>query len=137
MARILDLSGLSGAYATRLFAELGHEIIRIESPAGDRLRHLPPFLGNIEDPEEGAYHYFLNAGKKSLALNLNSAAGQAIFIELIGQSDAIVTDRVLPVTPERLFEANARLVLTSIVDQEVEICAVAHSGLMALTGQPG
>ena len=101
MARVVDLAGLAGAYATRLFAEQGHEVIRIERPEGDGLRRLPPFLGEKQDLEHSAYHQFLNAGKKSLALNLNSPAGERIFLELLSQSDALVADDSLP--PGRPF----------------------------------
>lgn len=137
MARVLDLAGLAGAYATRLFAEQGHEVIRIESSGGDGLRRLPPFLGEKPDLEHGAYHQFLNAGKKSFALNLDSHAGQEIFLELLSQSDALVADDSLPLEDRLLFEANPKLVVTKIHDQEPELCAVARSGLMSLTGQPG
>jgi crotonobetainyl-CoA:carnitine CoA-transferase CaiB-like acyl-CoA transferase len=44
MARIIEITDLAGAYATRLLAEAGHEVIRIESPGGDGLRNSPPFL---------------------------------------------------------------------------------------------
>jgi crotonobetainyl-CoA:carnitine CoA-transferase CaiB-like acyl-CoA transferase len=137
VARVVDLAGLAGAYATRLFAEQGHEVIRIESPGGDGLRRLPPFLGEKQDLEHGAYHQFLNAGKKSLALNLDSHAGQEIFLELLSQSDALVADDSLPLEDRLLFQANPKLVVTKIHDQEPELCAVARSGLMSLTGQPG
>ena len=137
MARVIDLAGLAGAYATRLFAEEGHEVIRIESPGGDGLRRLPPFLGEKQDLEHNAYHQFLNAGKRSLALNLDSPAGQKIFLELLSQSDALVADHALPFEDRFLFEANPKLVVTKIQDQEPELCAVARSGLMSLTGQPG
>ena len=137
MARVLDLAGLAGAYATRLFAEQGHEVIRIERPEGDGLRRLPPFLGEKQDLEHGAYHQFLNAGKKSFALNLDSPAGERIFLELLSQSDVLVADDSLPMDDRFLFEANAKLVVTKIYDQEPELCAVARSGLMSLTGQPG
>ena len=137
MARVLDLAGLAGAYATRLFAEQGHEVIRIERPEGDGLRRLPPFLGEKQDLEHGAYHQFLNAGKKSFALNLDSPAGERIFLELLSQSDVLVADDSLPLGDRFLFEANAKLVVTKIYDQEPELCAVARSGLMSLTGQPG
>ena len=137
MARVVDLAGLAGAYATRLFAEEGHEVIRIESPGGDNLRRLPPFLGEKQDVEHGAYHQFLNAGKKSLALNLDTPAGQKIFLELLSQSDALVADNSLPLEDRLLFQANPKLVVTKIHDQEPELCAVARSGLMSLTGQPG
>ena len=137
MSRVLDLAGLAGAYATRLFIEEGHEVIRIEGPEGDGLRRLPPFLGEKQDPEHSAYHQFLNAGKKSLALNLDSPAGQKIFLELLSQSDALVADDSLPLEDRLLFEANPKLVVTKIHDQEPELCAVACSGLMSLTGHPG
>jgi crotonobetainyl-CoA:carnitine CoA-transferase CaiB-like acyl-CoA transferase len=137
VARVIDLAGLAGAYATRLFAEEGHEVIRIESPGGDGLRRLPPFLGEKQDLEHSAYHQFLNAGKKSLALNLDSPAGQKIFLELLSQSDALVSDRALPFEDRFLFEANPKLVVSKIQDPEPELCAVARSGLMSLTGQPG
>jgi benzylsuccinate CoA-transferase BbsE subunit len=96
MARVLNLTGLTGAYATRLFAEQGHEVIRVENRAGDSLRRLPPFLGEKQDLERGAYHQFLNAGKKSLALNLDSPPGHKIFLDLLRQTDVLVTDRSLP-----------------------------------------
>jgi CoA:oxalate CoA-transferase len=137
VARVVDLAGLAGAYATRLFAEQGHEVIRIESSGGDGLRRLPPFLGEKQDLEHGAYHQFLNAGKKSLALNLNSPTGERIFLELLSQSDALVADDSLPLEDRLLFQANPKLVVTKIHDQEPELCAVARSGLMSLTGQPG
>src|ERR1043166_6256500 len=137
MARIIDIAGLSGAYATRLFAEQGHEVIRIEDPPGDTLRSLPPFLSEKQDLEHGAYHQFLNAGKKSLALDLDSPPAQNIFVELLKQSDALVVDRSLPVENNFLLKGNPRLIVAQIQDEEPELCAVARSGLMSLTGQPG
>ena len=40
MLRVIDLTTLSGAYAARLFAEEGHEVIRVEASEGDELRRL-------------------------------------------------------------------------------------------------
>ena len=137
MSRVIDVAGLSGAYATRLFAEQGHEVIRIENPAGDSLRRLPPFLGEKQDLEHGAYHQFLNAGKKSLALNLDSPEGRKVFLELLEQSDALVVDRSHPIEDSLLIKTNPKLVIAMVRDEEPEVCAVARSGLMSLTGQPG
>jgi crotonobetainyl-CoA:carnitine CoA-transferase CaiB-like acyl-CoA transferase len=136
MARVLELTGMIGAYATRLFAEEGHEIIRVESPGGDDLRRLPPFLQDKDDLEHGAYHQFLNAGKKSLAIDMTSNSGQRIFLELLRRCDVLVAEIPLPVDEQLCFEANRKLVLTKIADDAPEICAVARSGLMSLTGQP-
>lgn len=137
MARILDITGLAGAYATRLLAEAGHEIIRIEDPAGDALRRLPPFLGNAADIEGSCYHQFLNAGKKSLAVDLDRTDGWELFARLLPTAAALVSDRQLPVTDDEIFHANPKLVYSKIADHdEPEICALARSGLMSLTGQP-
>ena len=136
MSRIIDLTGIIGSYATRLFAEEGHEIIRVEKPEGDDLRRLPPFLGDKEDLEHGAYHQFLNAGKKSLALDLDSSTGEKRFFDLLGRTDVLVADHPLPVDEQLCFEANPKLVFTAIENDAPEICAMARSGLMSLTGQP-
>jgi len=137
MARIIEVSGLTGAYATRLFAEQGHEVIRVEKPGGDSLRRLSPFLGRKQDLEHSAYHQFLNAGKKSFALNIDSSSGQRIFLDLLRQADVLVADHPLPFEDPALFEANPKLILTKILDDEAELCAIARSGLMSLTGHPG
>ena len=47
MARVLDLTRQAAVYATRLLAEQGHEVIRVEAPAGDAVRRLGPFLGDV------------------------------------------------------------------------------------------
>jgi len=51
MARILDRTTQVGAYGTRLLAELGHEVLRVEAPEGDALRRLEPHLGGTATAE--------------------------------------------------------------------------------------
>ncbi len=80
MSRVIDLAGHSAVYATRLLAESGHDVVRVEPPQGDDLRRLGPFLGDQIDLEHGAYHQFLNAGKRSLTLDLKSSSGRQVFM---------------------------------------------------------
>jgi len=134
--RVIDLTSLSGAYAARLFAESGHEVIRVEQPAGDEVRRLPPFLRGREDLEHGAYHQFLNAHKKSVTMDLDSSGDRKRFLDLLSQVDVFVANDPLPVDEETCLKANPKLVLTKIVDDAPELCAVARSGLMSLTGHP-
>lgn len=136
MARIVELTDLSGAYASRLFVEAGHEVIRIEWQNEDSLRHREPLLGGANNGESSAYHHFLNAGKKSLALNLDSTAGREIFLRLIAQADVLIANTPLAIEDAALITANTKLVHTKIEDDEPDICAMARSGLMSLTGQP-
>ena len=136
MLRVIDLTTLSGAYAARLFAEQGHEVIRVEPPDGDELRRLAPFLRGRDDLEHGAFHQFLNAGKKSVALDLEAPESRKALLELLGKADILIANAPLPVGETAWLAANPKLVLTKIVDDEPEICAVARSGLMSLTGRP-
>jgi len=136
MLRVIDLTTLSGAYAARLFAEQGHEVIRIEPPGGDELRRLGPFLRERQDLEHGAFHQFLNAGKKSLILDLKSSEGQEKLGGLLAGADILIANSPLPIADSACLAANPKLVLTKIVDDEPELCAVARSGLMSLTGHP-
>jgi crotonobetainyl-CoA:carnitine CoA-transferase CaiB-like acyl-CoA transferase len=136
MSRIIDLTEHSGAYAARLLAETGHDVIRVEPPEGDRLRRLGPYLGGKPGLETGSYHQFLNAGKRSLTLNLESPACRKIFLDLVKSADAVLANLPLPVDEAVLLEARPDLVLVTIEDGEPELCAVARSGLLAITGHP-
>jgi crotonobetainyl-CoA:carnitine CoA-transferase CaiB-like acyl-CoA transferase len=136
MSVIIDLTGLSAAYATRLFAEAGHEVIRVEPPSGDRLRRLGPHVAERLDLEHGSYHMFLNMGKKSLTLDLKNKLGCEVLLDLIRIADVLISNDPLPVDEKLLRQRNTRLVVTVLEDQLPEICAYARSGLMYITGQP-
>lgn len=136
MSRIIDLAEHSGAYAARLLAETGHDVIRIEPPSGGALRRLGPYLGGKPGLETGSYHQFMNAGKRSLTLNFNSPACRRIFLDLVNSADAMIANLPLPIDEATLLKARPNLVLTKIEDGEPELCAVARSGLLAITGHP-
>lgn len=137
MSLIVDLTAHSAAYATRLLAEMGHRVVRVESPEGDALRRTGPFLRNRPDLENGAYHQFLNSGKESLTVNLGTPSGSKVFFELLRKSDALVGNVPIPIDEKALLDAQPRLVLIRVEDGEPELCAFARSGLLSLTGHPG
>ncbi len=132
MSRIIDIGALAGAYAARLLAESGHDVIRVEPPGGDAVRRTGPFLGEGPDPDQGAFHRFLNAGKRGVSLNLESATGWPVFLKLVRTADAVVTSRPLPMDHDA---AKTGLVWTDVEEEEDELCAYARSGLLSLTGQ--
>jgi crotonobetainyl-CoA:carnitine CoA-transferase CaiB-like acyl-CoA transferase len=136
MARILDLTTLMGAYGTRLLAELGHDVLRIESPKADEIRREAPVLGNAPRPEAGAFHQFLNAGKRSAAIDLTTEGGRKLLLALLAKSDAAVVSLPLPMGEEKLLAANPDLVLVRLDDGPPELCAYASAGLLAITGEP-
>jgi len=136
MWRIIEVTGLSGAYSTRLLAEAGHDVIRVEPPQGDNVRRLGPFLGNEPNLESAAYHQFLNAGKRSMTLDLQSSSGGKLFLDMLKKADALVINTPFPVEEKELMEVKPNLVLTKVVEEDPELCAFARSGLLSLTGHP-
>lgn len=137
MAVVIDATTSSSIYATRLLVESGHRVIRIESPAGDAVRRLGPFLKDRADLEHGAFHQFMNAGKESFSLDVRSAVGEKLYLELLERADLLVATRPLPLDIARIFAANPRIAVVEVDDVPNEICAYARSGLMCLTGHPG
>ncbi len=81
--RVLDLSRLlPGGYCTRLLADLGAEVVKVEEPSrGDPLRRLPG--GEV-------YFQLLHAGKRGIALRLNAATGREALKRLVAGADVLV-----------------------------------------------
>jgi len=136
MARIIDISGLAGAYGARMLVEGGHDVIRVEPPAGDEIRRMVPFVGE-PGPEHGAYHLYLNAGKRSLSLDLESAEGQSALVKLAATADVLYATTPAPFDPEQLAQSNSRLIVVLVEDPDPELCLSARSGLLSLVGRPG
>jgi crotonobetainyl-CoA:carnitine CoA-transferase CaiB-like acyl-CoA transferase len=89
--RILDLTHhIAGPYATRLFAGLGADVIKIERPGGDITRTYGPFKGNQPDPERSGLFFYLNCDKRSVVLDLRIAAGRDALAALAESADVVV-----------------------------------------------
>ena len=135
MARVLDLTTIVGAYGTRVLAELGHDVLRVEDRRGDALRRTEPHLSGAM-LESSAFHQFLNAGKRSVALDLASAEGRRVLLALAKEADAVVASAPLLISEDELLAAKRDLVLVVVDDGPPELCAYASSGLLAITGDP-
>jgi crotonobetainyl-CoA:carnitine CoA-transferase CaiB-like acyl-CoA transferase len=84
--RVLDFTSvMAGPFATRMLADLGAEVIKVESLEGDQVRQRPPQRDGFS-----AYFGTLNAGKKSLACNLKSPEIIALIHKLVTTCDVLV-----------------------------------------------
>ncbi|MEE8443280.1 MAG: CoA transferase [Dehalococcoidia bacterium] len=90
--RVLDLSEhIAGPFCTKLLAGLGAEVIKVERPGvGDASRKSGPFLHDEPHPETSASFLYLNTGKKSITLDLESEVGRSILLRLIRECDILV-----------------------------------------------
>ena len=82
---VIDFTeGISGPYATKLLADYGATVIKIESPGvGDGTRRSGPFTDDLQHIEKSGMFLFLNTNKKSVTLNLETNAGARIAQELL------------------------------------------------------
>ena len=113
--RVLDLTDLTAAYATRVMAEAGATVLRIDPPAA-RDRSL------AADP----LHAYFHAGKLGLTLDPARPAGRQILDRLLDTCDAVVESQAAPFWraagrgPDELLRERPRLVVTSIQDEAGE-----------------
>ncbi|WP_055401507.1 MULTISPECIES: CaiB/BaiF CoA-transferase family protein [unclassified Mycobacterium] len=91
--RVIELAGsVAGEYCGKLLADFGAEIIKVEAPErGSPTRAMAPILADGRDGS-GLFAY-LNTNKRSVVLDLGSAAGVETLHRLIGTADAVIDDR--------------------------------------------
>uniref|UniRef100_UPI003BA84AF3 CaiB/BaiF CoA transferase family protein n=1 Tax=Stappia sp. TaxID=1870903 RepID=UPI003BA84AF3 len=146
--RVIDFSRvLAGPYCTALFADLGADVIKIESPQGDDYRHVGPFRDG-----ESLLFQAVNRGKRSLALDLKDADAVKAVRALCKTADLVV-ENFRPGVMERLGLGaqtlqgdNPRLVYLSLSGfgqsgpnvsrPAYDIIVQALSGMMHVTGAP-
>ena len=93
--RILDLTqALAGPFCTMLLADLGADVVKVESPLGDMARGLGPHPVDREGCDYGGYFASINRNKRSIVLDLRDAADRGAFLEL-ATHDSVFTGRVL------------------------------------------
>ncbi len=147
--KVLDFTQyLAGPAATRLLADFGAEVIKVErTPAGDLGRKI-----HMVAPGVSGFFLAACAGKKSLAIEFASAEGQKIIHDLVRNVDVVIENYSPGVMAkygfdyETLKAINPKLIMSSIsgFGQEgpsaklpsFDIIAQAQSGMMAMTGDP-
>jgi crotonobetainyl-CoA:carnitine CoA-transferase CaiB-like acyl-CoA transferase len=96
--RILDLTSvILGPYATQILADFGADVIKVEAPAGDIMRHVGP----MRNKGMGHIYLNLNRNKRSITLDLKQEAARDALRRLAGTADVFVTN-VRPAAMARL-----------------------------------
>lgn len=148
--RVLDLAGEIGVYATKLLADLGADVIRIEPPDGDPLRDIGPFWHDEEKADRSLHFLNFNTNKRSVTLDFTKPAGRALFEKLVATADIVVETfepgylDSLGLGYEGLCKIKPDVILTSVTGfgqtgprahyTWSDIVGVATSGVMTLAG---
>ncbi len=152
--KVLELARvLAGPWAGQILADLGADVIKIESPAGDGTRLWgPPWVEREEGDREAAYYHAANRGKRSVVADFKNADDLRRVSELAAGAD-VVLENFKTGTLARygldfasLEALNPRLVYCSITgfgqtgprasEAGYDFVIQAMSGFMALTGEP-
>jgi crotonobetainyl-CoA:carnitine CoA-transferase CaiB-like acyl-CoA transferase len=137
---------LAGPYGTMLLADLGADVIKVESPGGDDTRHWQP---PVTPEGESTYYLSINRNKRSVVLDLRSDAGRAAAAELARRAD-IMVENFKPgglakygLDYDTVAATNPAIIYASITGfgtgagRELpgyDLIVQAVSGLMSLTG---
>ena len=150
--RVLDLCAAPGVLCTKILADLGADVIKVEPPAGNATRYRGPFYQEQIDPEKSLFFWYFHTNKRSITLDLEIPTGQALLHRLLATADALVETFPpgyldgLGLSYRHLRALYPRLVMTSITGfgstgpyshyQAPDIVGLAMGGLAYLCGEP-
>lgn len=151
---ILDLTHmLSGPYATQLLADMGADTIKIEPPQGEATRQLLADSEHYAMAGQGAYFLTLCRNKQSVCLDLKTAAGKALFYQLVAKADVVVNNfavgvpKRLGIDYDTLKQYNPGIITCSITGfgetgpepnrPAFDLVAQGMGGGMSITGEEG
>ncbi|MGH7778836.1 MAG: CaiB/BaiF CoA transferase family protein [Candidatus Binataceae bacterium] len=119
--KVVDLTHfIAGPYATKLLADYGANVIKVEPPAGEGGRRVGPFRPDAPAAERGALFAFLNTNKLGVTLDLMHPRGRALIRELLAGADLLVENFApgtlarLGLEPSELLSTFPRLSIVSI-----------------------
>lgn len=153
--RVLELARiLAGPWIGQTLADLGADVIKVESPAGDDTRTWgPPFVeGEDGNRLDAAYFHACNRGKRSVVLDFTTEEGQEAVRRLVAQSDVLLENfkvgglEKYGLDYESLKKVNPRLIYCSVTGfgqdgpyahrAGYDYIVQGMSGIMDLTGEP-
>ncbi|MBX7487554.1 CoA transferase [Qipengyuania sp. GH25] len=152
--KVLELARvLAGPWAGQILADLGADVIKVESPDGDGTRKWgPPWIERDHGEREAAYYHAANRGKRSIIADFRDEDDLARIHDLASSADVVLenfktgTLTKFGLDYKSLAQVNAQLVYCSITgfgqtgprahEAGYDFVIQAMSGFMALTGEP-
>lgn len=152
--KVIELARiLAGPWIGQTLADLGADVIKVESPDGDDTRKWgPPFIERSNGDKEAAYFHACNRGKRSITVDFTTQEGQAIIRNLATEADVLIENFKLGglakygLDYESLAAINPRLVYCSVTGfgqdgpyaprAGYDFIVQGMSGIMDLTGEP-
>ena len=116
--RVIDMTTvLMGPYATQMLGDFGADVVKVEGPAGDVIRHASP----QRSPGMGALFLNANRSKRSVSLDLKSSVGRAALLRLCGSADVLIYNvrpeamTRLGLSYEEVSAANPRIIYAGLL----------------------
>jgi crotonobetainyl-CoA:carnitine CoA-transferase CaiB-like acyl-CoA transferase len=149
---VLDLADEKASYCSKLMADMGARVIKIEQPGGDPSRTIGPFFNDTLQPEKSLSFWYHNTNKLGITLNLEHSDGRDIFRRLLTNADIVVETfppgrlRDLGLDFESLGKINPGVILVSVTGYgqngprrhlpSCDLIASAMGGQMYVSGAP-
>jgi len=150
--RVLDFADEKASFCSKILADLGAHVIKVERPGGDSSRTIGPFWKNSCHSEESLSFWYNNANKLGVTLNLEKNDGRIIFAKLVENADVVVESfppgylDKLGLSFEFLSGINPRIIMASVTGfgqdgprkgfKACDLVASALGGQMYVCGSP-
>lgn len=122
--KVLELGHIvSAAYATKLMADLGADVIKVEEPGGDLARQRGPFPGGIVDPEKSGLFLSLNTNKRGVTVDLRREREK--LLDLVAWADILVHNY----PPTRMAELKIDYEAFRALNPSLVMCSITPFGL--------
>ncbi len=150
---VLDLADEKADFASKILADMGARVIKVEPPGGTSARQIGPFWQGRVHPERSLSFFYHNTGKYGITLNPEQREGREIFLRLVERADVII-ETYLPgyldaidLDFKALAKVNPGIILVSVTGfgqtgpkknyRSCDLVASASGGQMYVTGPTG
>jgi crotonobetainyl-CoA:carnitine CoA-transferase CaiB-like acyl-CoA transferase len=122
--KVLELGNMvSASYATKLMADLGANVVKVEEPTGDLARQRGPFPGGVVDIEKSGLFLYLNTNKRGVTLNLRQQHEE--LARLISWADILVHNY----SPTQMAELDVAYDTFRSINPQLVMCSITPFGL--------